>query len=139
MRMKFTTNWARSPHQLDLVHIEREFNHLPDQPCIFHFLSDDRLAIQFPMTRVEEDKDGNVVAAPSVRVREPQCFQSHCAVRCAVRLGPLSRSIVQPSHCTWCLGWNAQPSRMGGDAHMERVVLSRVVQGEMPAGDKEEL
>ena len=68
MRLRFSTNWARSPHQLDFVHLEREFQHLPDQLCLFEFLSPDMLAIQFPMPRVEEDAEGNVVPAQPVRV-----------------------------------------------------------------------
>ena len=86
IRMKFTPNWARSPHQLLLTHIEREYQDLPDQPCLFQFLTPDRLAIQFPSPRVVEDEAGNPKMAPPVRA-----------------------------------------VTMGGDAHMERVVLDRVV------------
>ena len=75
MRMRFSTNWAPSPHHLDFVHLEREFRHLPDQPCLFEFLSPDTLAIQFPMHRVEEDAEGNVAAAHPVRVSEVQHFE----------------------------------------------------------------
>lgn len=68
IRMKFSTNWARSPHQLDLVHIEHDFNHLPDQPCLFEFTSADQLTIQFPSRHVDEH--GKQTARP-VRVRAP--------------------------------------------------------------------
>jgi hypothetical protein len=84
MRMKYSVNWARSPHELRLVHIEHEYKHLPEQPCIFEFISPDLLAIQFPSPRVVEDEEGNFV-----------------------------------------LGAPVQAVRMGGDVHMERVVLSR--------------
>ena len=70
IRMRYVPSWGPEPHELLLTHIEPEYTHLPQQPCLFEFMGVDLLAIQFPRMTTVQAPNGDVVAGPLVQAEE---------------------------------------------------------------------